>query len=1273
MLARREASTNPSPGPPSPASHRVMSVTLSHPIRFALFAVFCGLGALPSTQARPGSSGTAPQDMRPLPIDLVPALSRAQDLGPANPGQVLNVAVSLPYAHPAELQAFLDAVSQPSSPEYGHFLTPDEVGERFGPPREDIDAVARYLAQNGFDVTLVSRNRLTVLANATVARAEAAFRTPIRSYSITPIDDVEPARFVAYSRPIQMPAHLAAKVIDVSGLETYTRPRHLTTTLLTPPLTRGLYDTGNMFNAGIQGQGRTIGISNWDGFRANNYLLYISHFSLPVPAGGAGSNVAVIPCQGGGAGAGTPNAEGDLDIQMELGMAPLANIKIYDGNAAGNNLVGVLTQEVNDNLADVISESYGWNISASTATSAHNQHLSMTAQGITYMAASGDSGTTLEPYSYPDYDPEVLMVGGTVATVNTPSGTRAGEVGWNGSGGGWSTNTATFNVRPSWQTGTGVLPLNSTTNHRLVPDVGFHAAGSGTGAYQFYFNNALTSGYVGTSFASPTFAGMLGIVEQKIISLGGLPANAQGKRRMGRIQDLVYAQNGRPDVWHDITSGSNGNRPDGSSSTCTTGWDTVTGWGPIDCEVFANVVGCTVDTDGDGTPDCFDGCPTDPNKTAPGVCGCGVPDTDTDGDGTPDCHDGCPTDPNKIAPGVCGCGVPDTDSDGDGTPNCHDGCPNDPNKIAPGICGCGVPDTDTDGDGTPDCHDGCPTDPNKIAPGVCGCGVPDTDSDGDGTPNCHDGCPNDPNKIAPGQCGCGVPDTDSDGDGVANCHDGCPNDPNKIAPGQCGCGIPDTDSDGDGVADCHDGCPNDPNKIAPGQCGCGVPDTDSDGDGVANCNDQCPNDPNKILPGVCGCGVPDTDSDGDGTPNCHDGCPNDPNKIAPGICGCGVPDTDSDGDGTPDCHDGCPNDPNKIARGQCGCGVPDTDSDGDGTPDCHDGCPNDPDKTAPGVCGCGVADTDSDGDGTPDCHDGCPNDPNKIAPGQCGCGVADTDSDGDGVANCNDGCPNDPNKTAPGACGCGVPDTDSDGDGVPDCHDNCPHVANPNQLDTDGDGVGDACDNCPTLPNPSQADCDGNGVGDACEIANGAPDCNQNGIPDSCDIAQHTSQDQNGNGIPDECEIDGGTPFCFGDGNPNCPCNNDSLPGAQQGCLNSTGVGGKLLGTGQTNVSADALVLHASNMVQGSCVFLQGTGLAQAPFGDGLRCTGGQLKRLATKPVVGGMASFPQAGDPSISVKGAVPATGGVRNYQVYYRNPNGSPCGTFYNITSGVSVIWQP
>ncbi len=52
------------------------------------------------------------------------------------------------------------------------------------------------------------------------------------------------------------------------------------------------------------------------------------------------------------------------------------------------------------------------------------------------------------------------------------------------------------------------------------------------------------------------------------------------------------------------------------------------------------------DSDGDGTPDCDDACPTDADKTAPGACGCGVSDADSDGDGVVDCVDNCPSVPN---------------------------------------------------------------------------------------------------------------------------------------------------------------------------------------------------------------------------------------------------------------------------------------------------------------------------------------------------------------------------------------------------------------------------------------------------------------------------------------------------------------------------------------------------------------------------------------------------------------------------------------------------
>jgi subtilase family serine protease len=554
------------------------------------------------------SAGTSAR-VTPHGFEMLPALQRATDVGPTDPNQALSICVNFPFARPQEMQAFVDSVSDPKSPKYRQFASPEEIGERFGQPRSHLDQVADHLRSFGMTVTQVANHRLTVLANCTVAQAEQAFQTTIRNYTVAPENPYEPSSFFAPSRPITLPTDMAGNVYDVWGLETHTRP-HPLVGLLTPTLSRGLYNSAPIYamGSGFQGEGRVIGVTNFDGFRSNNWLLFISHFSLPVPVGGAGSNIAVIPCSGGGVGAGPAGAEGDLDIQMELGIAPLANIRIYDAPTSGNQLTSVLSVEASDNQCDAISESYGWNLTAAQAGSPHNLHLTMSGEGITYIAAAGDSGTNIGGFPYPDIEPESLSMGGTVANVSSPSGARITETNWTSGGSGFSTLAASFNVRPSWQVGNGVPAVVAGNNFRLVPDVAFHSAGATSGAYSFYYNNALQNGFVGTSFASPDFAGHLQLISLKTISLGGLAPDIHNHRRFGRIANLIYSQNGDPTIWLDIaTGGSNGTLPNGQgSATPHAGWDYSVGWGPMNCNAFAVAVVCdTGGCTGPFTPFCF--------------------------------------------------------------------------------------------------------------------------------------------------------------------------------------------------------------------------------------------------------------------------------------------------------------------------------------------------------------------------------------------------------------------------------------------------------------------------------------------------------------------------------------------------------------------------------------------------------------------------------------------------------------------------------------------
>ncbi len=660
-----------------------------------------------------------------------------------------------------------------------------------------------------------------------------------------------------------------------------------------------------------------------------------------------------------------------------------------------------------------------------------------------------------------------------------------------------------------------------------------------------------------------------------------------------------------------------------------------------------NVTHTFQDADGDGTCDANDGCPNDPNKTAPGICGCGVADTDSDGDGIANCNDNCPNVSgqqgsscndnnactiNDVLNASCVCVGTFQDTDGDGTCNANDGCPNDPNKIAPGICGCGVADTDSDGDGVANCNDNCPNVSgqqgstcddnnactiNDVLNASCVCVGTFEDTDGDGTCNANDGCPNDPNKVAPGACGCGVADTDNDGDGIANCNDNCPNIAGQIG-STCDDGNANTTGDVINASCVCEGstipCPDDGNPctsevVVSGQCTHpALPDTDNDG--TCDLIDGCPNDPNKTSPGTCGCGnVDHADGEacsddnactvGDSYQNCvcvsgpaancddNDPCTIDSCNPATGCVH--TPAPDSDGDGTCDATDGCPNDPNKIAPGICGCGVADTDTDSDGIADCNDPCPllanlqnGDPcdDGNANTVndvvtnCVCAGTLLGNDCEGVPggpaqpgtSCNDNNVCTINDVYQANCTCAGTLQDTDGDGTCDANDGCPNDPNKIAPGICGCGVADTDSDSDGLADCNDPCPLLADLQNGDPCDDGnantVNDVVTNCV---------CVGTLLGNDCEGVPGGPaqpgtSCNDNNVCTINDVYQAnctcagTLQDTDGDGTCDAndgCPTDPNktAPGICGCGVSDVDTDNDGLADCNDPCPNGANPG----------------------------------------------------------------------------------------------------------------------
>lgn len=179
-------------------------------------------------------------------------------------------------------------------------------------------------------------------------------------------------------------------------------------------------------------------------------------------------------------------------------------------------------------------------------------------------------------------------------------------------------------------------------------------------------------------------------------------------------------------------------------------------------------------------------------------------------------------------------------------------------------------------------------------------------------------------------------------------------------------------------------------------------------------------------------------------------------------------------------------------------------------------------------------------------------------------------------------------------------------------------------------------------------------------------DCDGNGIYDPAEIAAGTLLDFDLNGVPDVCEL--GTAFCFGDGSAatSCPCGN--LGDLGSGCANSTGDGAQLSATGTAVIAAGDFTLEATGARPGQTgVFLQGLTLTELPFKDGVLCAGNPTDRLEYALIsVEGHASS----------KLDLPSVGSVLPghtvvYQLWYRDPALSPCGSGSNLSNAFAVEW--
>lgn len=515
----------------------------------------------------------------------------------------------------AALEQLLADLQNPASPNYHHWLTPEQMGARFGISDADMGSIQGWLQSQGLHVNWVSPSRVFVGFGGAAADVNRAFGTELRYYA------VNGAQRISASSDPTIPQALAPVIRAIRGLYSVDeRPALNSVTVQSSSpdfsLSNGAHfvspkDFNTIYNvpASLTGAGVTVGIVSWS--RTNfadfdNFRLRTGT-SFPNP-------VEVVPTAFGGVDPGPAyttqqtcsnclngQTEATLDVERVGSTAQGANIllMVSSQSSTGGGIGADAQYLVNTSPvpAQVMNISFGSCelLSGSTGVSYWNTLFQQAAaEGISVFVSSGDSGaagcdrsfsappTSTSPNS-PNYicsSPYATCLGGTQFndangtywnTTNSPGLSSAlayiPEGGWNessttsvaASGGGVSQYIPT----PSWQTAPGVP---SARAGRYTPDVSFTAAG-----HDGYFGCMAASGgscsgspfsfvsFEGTSADAPGMAGIAAMLDQQ----SGGP--------QGNLNPVLYGlASSNPAVFHDVTVSSSGvtNCNVNTTSTC---------------------------------------------------------------------------------------------------------------------------------------------------------------------------------------------------------------------------------------------------------------------------------------------------------------------------------------------------------------------------------------------------------------------------------------------------------------------------------------------------------------------------------------------------------------------------------------------------------------------------------------------------------------------------------------------------------------------------------
>jgi subtilase family serine protease len=178
--------------------------------------LLAGAGVLALTvMAVPAAA--APQGRHPLHGSTSRWLHQARDLGATSSSQQVNFGVLLGMRDQAGAVAALQAISEPSSASYGHWLSNAEFDARYAPTRSDVAAVQGWLRSEGFRVASTLPSGMYVEVSGSVTQVEKVFGTSLHNYSYQ--GKTVRANATELSLPAGTPAAVSSVITGLVGID----------------------------------------------------------------------------------------------------------------------------------------------------------------------------------------------------------------------------------------------------------------------------------------------------------------------------------------------------------------------------------------------------------------------------------------------------------------------------------------------------------------------------------------------------------------------------------------------------------------------------------------------------------------------------------------------------------------------------------------------------------------------------------------------------------------------------------------------------------------------------------------------------------------------------------------------------------------------------------------------------------------------------------------------------------------------------------------------